>query len=104
MYLIRPQLFNKMMKLHFNLLPCFYKSIFGIDCPICGFQRSFVLLLNGDITSSFKMYAPLVPSLFLMLFFFIHLFNNKLIKRNFIIYFSSIVLIIISINYIVKLL
>jgi hypothetical protein len=86
-----------------ELLPCLYKSLFDFDCPICGFQRSFLLLFNGKFVESFKMYAPLLPSLLLIVLFVINLFSNRFVKRKFLFLYSSIVLVIISINYIVKL-
>lgn len=84
------------------LLPCAYQSLFGIECPICGFQRALVLLLRGDIKQSFFMYAPLLPVIFLLIIFVLHLFNKKLVNRNILIYYSSFVIIIITVNYFIK--
>ena len=66
----------------YNLLPCAYKTLFGIDCPLCGFQRALVLLLHGDIKQSFLIYPPLLPAVFLIMIFVLHLLNNKLLKFN----------------------
>ena len=44
-------------------LPCAYKQFFGISCPMCEFQRSLLLLLNGDIEQSVIMFPPLIPLL-----------------------------------------
>jgi len=85
-----------------QLLPCAYKSLFGIDCPICGFQRALVLLLHGDIKQSFLIYPPLLPAVFLIMIFVLHLLNNKLLNRKFLIYYSSFVLTIIIVNYFIK--
>lgn len=49
-----------------HLLPCPFKYLTGIDCPGCGFQRSVVALLRGDLHQSFKLYPPAIP---LLLFF-----------------------------------
>lgn len=49
-----------------HLLPCPFKFITGIDCPGCGFQRSVVALIQGDLTKSFELYPPAIP---LLLFF-----------------------------------
>ena len=84
------------------LLPCAYQSLFGIECPICGFQRALVLLLRGDIKQSFFMYAPLLPVIFLLIIFVLHLFNKKLVNKNILIYYSSFVMIIITVNYFIK--
>ena len=43
------------------LLPCFYKQVFGISCPLCGSQRSVILLCEGRIWDSMKMFPPLLP-------------------------------------------
>lgn len=85
-----------------HLLPCAYQSLFGIECPICGFQRALVLLLHGDIKQSFFMYPPLLPVIFLLIIFVLHLFYKKVVNRKFLIYYSSFVLTIITINYFIK--
>ncbi len=54
-------------------LPCLFKQIIHIDCPGCGMQRSFILLLKGDITGSFIMYPALVPIILLFGFLLLHL-------------------------------
>ena len=43
------------------LLPCFYKQVLGISCPLCGFQRSVILLFEGQFWESMKMFPPLLP-------------------------------------------
>ena len=55
-------------------LPCLFKKYFHFDCPGCGFQRSIIALLRGNITESFLLF----PTTFALLFFFLGLFfNNK---------------------------
>ena len=49
-----------------HLLPCPFKYLTGIDCPGCGFQRSVVALIQGDLHKSFILYPGAIP---LMLFF-----------------------------------
>ena len=44
------------------MFPCLSKTVFGVECLGCGFQRSFVMLLQGDFTGSFKMYPALVTT------------------------------------------
>ncbi|HOT89084.1 MAG TPA: DUF2752 domain-containing protein [Bacteroidales bacterium] len=56
-----------------NMLPCFYKTYLGIECPACGMQRSFVALLKGNITESIQIYPALFPTLFLIVFLVLHL-------------------------------
>jgi len=85
-----------------HLLPCALKSLFGIDCPICGFQRSFLLLLQGHFTDSFKMYPPLIPCLLFLLIVGIYCVKKQAIKPILLKSSGYIVLGIIFINYFVK--
>lgn len=59
--------------LEHNLLSCPVKQMTGIDCPGCGFQRSFVALFKGDLLNSFKFYPATIPILVLLVFTAIHL-------------------------------
>lgn len=45
------------------LLPCPFKYLTGYDCPGCGFQRSFLALLKGNLQESFHLYPPTIPLL-----------------------------------------
>jgi len=67
-----------------NLIPCYFKSMTSIDCPGCGLQSAFILLLKGDIVSSIQLYPALIP---LMLSFFFFLYNffspRKVLDRVF---------------------
>ena len=53
--------------------PCPFKLITHVDCPGCGMQRSFLLLLQGDLASSFAMYPALLPVLLLFLLLVVQL-------------------------------
>ena len=48
----------------YHLLPCAYKQLFGISCPMCGFQRAMILLFNGQILDSVYQF-PIWPILVL---------------------------------------
>ena len=54
------------MDLEKYMFPCLSKTLFGIECLGCGFQRSFLLLLEGDFIGSFKMYPALLTTLFFL--------------------------------------
>jgi hypothetical protein len=84
------------------MFPCASKSFFNIDCPICGFQRSLVFLLQGDFKKSFIMYPPLVPACILIVLFLLHILNKQMVTRKKLNLFSVIVLVIITVNYITK--
>jgi hypothetical protein len=84
------------------MLPCAYKSFFGIDCPACGFQRSFILLLKGNFAESFIMYPPLLFVLLMFAAFTVHVFNKKIIGKRIVTSYAWTVLGIVMLSYIVK--
>jgi len=47
------------------MLPCLNKKFFGIDCPGCGIQRAFLLLIKGDFAAAFDMYPAIYPLILL---------------------------------------
>jgi hypothetical protein len=55
------------------LLHCPFKQITGFDCPGCGFQRSVVALLKGNLAESFHFYPATLPILLLALFLLVKL-------------------------------
>ncbi len=55
------------MNLEKYMLPCLSKTIFGIECLGCGFQRALLLLIQGNFTNAFKMYPAVFTSLLFML-------------------------------------
>jgi len=59
--------------LQHHLISCPFKSIFTIDCPGCGFQRSVLSLLQGNLVASFKLYPATLPIISLLLFTAFHL-------------------------------
>lgn len=56
-----------------NMLQCFNKQLFGLDCPGCGMQRSLIALLKGDYYESFILYPPLSFIIGLMMLLVMHL-------------------------------
>jgi len=51
-----------------HLIPCPLKTLTGIDCPGCGFQRSLILLLQGNLSKSWTLYPPTIPLISLFIF------------------------------------
>jgi hypothetical protein len=86
-----------------HLLPCAFKSIFGVDCPICGFQRALLLLVQGDFIGSIKMYSPLLPVLFLIAMSLIRTIKPNRVGKTFLSHYGIFVLAVIMINYTIKL-
>ncbi len=56
-----------------HMISCVYKKYIGIECPWCGLQRSFYLLLEGNFQESFITFPPLTPLLFMLAFLLVHL-------------------------------
>lgn len=70
-------------------MPCFYKHYFGLECPGCGMQTAFILLLKGDFIESLKSYPALLPTFFLIGFLILHLifkfkYGASILKYSFI--------------------
>jgi hypothetical protein len=79
-----------------HLIPCPFKKLTGIDCPGCGFQRSIIALLKGDIHESIHLYPAAIPLLITALFVLLALkFNidkSHLIKKSLYIITGSIIM------------
>jgi len=85
------------------MLACSWKKRFGIECFGCGFQRSVIALIDGDITASLSLYPATIPILLTFIYTFTHLlFNYKKGARNIVFLFSFSVVLIVS-NFIYKL-
>lgn len=85
-------------------LPCLFKQITHIDCPGCGIQRSFVLLMKGHVSASFFMYPALIPILLLFALLILHVvlkFRNGAVILKYMYFFCTG---IILVSYIYKLL
>jgi Protein of unknown function (DUF2752) len=85
-----------------HLLPCAFKTLFGFDCPVCGFQRAFLLMLEGRFSDSFKEYPPLIPCLLFILIIAIYVINKRFVKPLIIKTSCISILAIIAINYFIK--
>ena len=86
-----------------NMLPCAYKSLFGIECPACGIQRSFFALLKGDFTESFFRYPPLIFVLTGILIGLFYFLKPNMVKQVFLKRYFSFLLLIVLVNYLIQL-
>jgi hypothetical protein len=43
------------------MISCSWKETFGIDCPSCGAQRSFLELMHGHLLESLQLFPALLP-------------------------------------------
>jgi hypothetical protein len=78
------------------MLPCLNRELLGVECPGCGLQRAFALLLQGDFTGAFYMYPALFTLILLFGFlmadhFFRFRYANKI---NILLMVSSVILIL----------
>lgn len=53
-----------------------------MECLGCGFQRSFLLLIQGDFQAAFEMYPPIFTTLFFLIFISIHYLYQKLVSKK----------------------
>ena len=60
------------------MLPCLSKTLFGIECLGCGFQRSLLFLFQGQFKAAFEMY----PAIFTSLIFIASLLLNAVHKKG----------------------
>jgi hypothetical protein len=56
-----------------HMFTCFIREQFGMVCPGCGFQRSLILLLKGELWLSVLQYPALIPFLATLFFLAVHL-------------------------------
>ncbi|MCH2225673.1 MAG: DUF2752 domain-containing protein [Crocinitomicaceae bacterium] len=55
------------------MIQCSWKEQFGIECLTCGFQRSVVLLFQGDVLGSIKMFPSTIPLIICFGLLLVHL-------------------------------
>ncbi len=67
------------------MLTCFSKYYFGIECPGCGVQRSFICLIRGDFMDSLALYPALLPFILFSVVGTLSLFKNIHINSKWIV-------------------
>lgn len=50
-----------------NLLSCFFKTNFGIECLGCGMQRALIELLKGNLIVSLNYNISLIPFILMVI-------------------------------------
>lgn len=71
-----------MIPAELTLLPCLHKQILGFSCPICGLQRSLLLLWDGEVWASVVQFPPL-PMLIATPFVLAILFLRRSTKQHY---------------------
>ena len=85
------------------MFSCPSKKYLHLECPGCGFQRSFISLLKGDISESLLMYPATIPILIMVVFLLLHLRYNFTNGATVIKYLQLLIAIVIMVFYIYKL-
>ena len=85
-----------------HLIPCPFKQLTGIDCPGCGFQRSVIALLKGNLQESLHLYPAalllIITALFVLFDTRIHFDKKHILKKSLYIITGNVILI----SYLVK--
>ncbi|GGX32696.1 DUF2752 domain-containing protein [Aquimarina muelleri] len=89
-------------QLESSTLKCPGKELIGLNCLGCGLQRSFILLLKGNLIDSFLMYPALIPIIIMFVYLIVHLFLNFKKGAKTLQYFYLLNTILIIANYIIK--
>ena len=71
--IILTYIFVLLMSINNFMIDCVWVNTFGIECPGCGFQRSLILFVKGDILASIKMFPAMLPMIILFIALFFHL-------------------------------
>lgn len=67
------------------MIPCFSKTLFGVECLGCGFQRGLVLLLRGNFAAAFQMYPAIYTTLLFLGIVGLHFVDKQRNYKNLII-------------------
>jgi hypothetical protein len=82
-----------------HMLNCPSKQFLHIECPGCGFQRSFIALLKGDLLQSLSLYPATLPLLGMLVYTFLHVKFKFVNGARNLKYFQLICAVIIVISY-----
>lgn len=84
------------------MIDCSWRSTFGIECPTCGFQRSVVLLFEGDVIGSIYMFPATIPFLICLVVASISIIGKFKNGPEWVVGLFSITVVLIVINYVFK--
>ncbi|MEO5997351.1 MAG: DUF2752 domain-containing protein [Chitinophagaceae bacterium] len=85
-----------------NLLTCPSRKFLHIDCPGCGFQRSCIELMKGNLGASLEIYPATIPIFILIAFTMLHLKYKFLYGAMLIKYLHISIAIVVVVFYIYK--
>lgn len=84
------------------MIPCFSKTLFGVECLGCGTQRAFILILKGEFIAAFKMYPAIYTLIPFFLFISLHFIDKSRKYTSYIKWFAIINGIIMITSYLIK--
>ena len=84
------------------MLPCTNKMIFELDCPGCGTQRAFLMVIKGDFLSAFHMFPAIYTTIILFAAIALHFIDKSRKYHTIIISFAVLNAVIMIISYIYK--
>ncbi|MFE3866645.1 DUF2752 domain-containing protein [Flavobacterium sp. LS2P90] len=70
------------MNLEKYMIPCLSKTLFGVECLGCGFQRGLLLLLQGNFAAAFQMYPAIYTTLLFLGILGLHFIGKKRNYKN----------------------
>lgn len=74
----------------------------SIDCPGCGMQSAFILLLKGDIVSSFLTHPALIPLILSIIIYAANYFSPKAHLDRLFSYSIILTCVLLALNYGIK--
>lgn len=86
------------------MIRCSWKESFGVECPACGAQRSFLELIHGHIWESIVLFPALLPFLAVVIIATIHLIRPFKTAPKWIIRLILLTGVLMASNWIIKLL
>lgn len=90
------------MDLEKYMFPCLSKTLFGIECLGCGFQRSLILLSKGNFDGAFNMYPAIYSSLLFLAVLGFYALKKNFILKNILIITAIINVLFMTIGYYYK--
>jgi hypothetical protein len=64
------------------MIPCLSKTLFGVECLGCGFQRGLLLLLEGNFATAFQMYPAIYTTLLFLGIVGLHFIDKNRNYKN----------------------
>lgn len=85
-----------------HMMPCFFKTFTGKECPGCGIQRSIVALLKGEFVESFLLFPALLPFILTICLIIFNKFRPSDLSQKLMVGGAYTTVAVILINFIIK--